>query len=363
MKILYVTTIGTTMRFFTNHIQQLLKAGNQVDIATNENNGTTPVPSCYREWGCKVYGISCSRMPFKAGNIKSISEIKRIVKNNGYEIVHCHTPIASACTRIACKSFRKSCGMRVFYTAHGFHFYKGSPIWNWVCYYPMERLCARWTDVLITINREDYNLATSRFHAKKVIYIPGVGIDTAYYADLSGGDRVREEIGIDNDELMLLSVGELNANKNHEAVIKAVSGMNLTYVIVGEGDKRDDLVRIAQENDVNLVLVGFRNDVKSFYDAANVFILPSIREGLNVSLMEAMASGLPCLVGRIRGNVDLIQDDQYRFNPLSVDSIRDSILRMRDKPWHEIGKYNREYVKSFDKNKVCSLMEKVYTEE
>lgn len=124
MKILYITTIGGTMSFFNKLIKDLIDCGNVVDIATNEKESSVPV--CYREWGCKIYPISCSRSPFKSGNLKAIKEIKKIVENDEYEIVHCHTPIAAACTRLACKGLRKK-GVKVIYTAHGFHFYKGAP--------------------------------------------------------------------------------------------------------------------------------------------------------------------------------------------------------------------------------------------
>ena len=121
MKILYVTTIGGTMDFFVSFIKQLLKEGNTVDIATNENN--SKVPECYKEWGCTVYQIDTSRSPLNMGNIKAITQIKELVAKEKYDIVHCHTPVAAMCTRLACRRARKN-GTRVFYTAHGFHFYK-----------------------------------------------------------------------------------------------------------------------------------------------------------------------------------------------------------------------------------------------
>ena len=163
MKILYVTTIGLTMIFFKGLVKELIDVGHIVDIACNEE--THKVPDCYREWGCKVYEIDCSRSPLSNGNIRAIRELKRIVYENHYDIVHCHTPIAGACTRLACKDFRKY-GVKVFYTAHGFHFYKGAPIKNWLLFYPIEKLCSRFTDTLITINKEDYSLAKKRMKAE-----------------------------------------------------------------------------------------------------------------------------------------------------------------------------------------------------
>lgn len=159
------------MGFFKNFIKELLEDGHTVDIATNET--TSKVPDCYREWGCQIYQISCTRSPFNKGNIDAIRQIRKIAADGSYGIVHCHTPIAAMCTRLACRKLRKS-GLKVFYTAHGFHFYKGAPLKNWLVYYPIEWLCAHWTDVLITINKEDFELAKKKMKAKRVEYVPGV---------------------------------------------------------------------------------------------------------------------------------------------------------------------------------------------
>ena len=219
MKILYVTTIGGTMRFFEKFVEKLVSEGNTVDIATNEQE--SKVPEVYRNLGCNIFHISCSRSPLSRGNLRAIKEIKELVSKNRYDIVHCHTPIAAMCTRFACRKARKQ-GTKVFYTAHGFHFYKGAPLKNWLVYYPIEKICARLTDVLITINHEDYSLAQRKMRAKKVVLVPGVGIDVAMFASTNANrSEVREKIGVPENAVLLTSVGELNQNKNHIVVIRA----------------------------------------------------------------------------------------------------------------------------------------------
>lgn len=357
MKVLYITTIGVTMGFFNSFIKQLLDDGNEVQIATNETNAK--VPECYREWGCRIHPISCSRSPFDLGNIKAISQIRRIVKGNGYDIVHCHTPIAAMCTRIACRPLRKD-GLKVFYTAHGFHFYDGAPFKNWLFYYPIEKWLSRYTDVLITINKEDYKRGKEKFHARKTVYIPGVGIDTKKFAPrISGRDRIRTELGLQDDAIMLLSVGELNENKNHEAVIRAIKGLNVVYVIAGKGDKKDELEAVAKEYGVDLRLVGFRADVSDFYDAADVYVLPSFREGLNVSLMEAMAKELPCVVSKIRGNTDLIEDETVLFDPKDTKQLRESV-EAAIKNQAEYGQKNLKKISGFDLFTVEKMVSEIY---
>lgn len=346
------------MGFFRSFIKLLLDQGHQVDIATNETD--SPVPDCYREWNCRIYPLACSRSPFDKGNNKAIKEIKQIVSENRYDIVHCHTPIAAACTRLACKSLRNN-GVRVIYTAHGFHFYKGAPLKNWLIYYPIEWLCSFWTDTLITINKEDYARAKKHLHAKRVEYVPGVGIDTEKFKpNQAGRKKIREELNLNDKTTMLLSVGELNENKNHSSVIKAIKGIeNLVYVIVGRGEKKDELESLAKENEVDLRLMGYRTDVADFYNAADLYILPSIREGLNVSLMEAMASGLACCCGRIRGNVDIIRNENVMFFPMDSNEIKKSIDYCINER-KNLSLVNYYHAKTFDAESVNKKILKLY---
>lgn len=311
MKILYVTTIGITMTFFKELIKQLLDEGHIVDILCNEE--TACVPSCYREWNCRVFHHTCSRSPFSKSNIQAVKQIKDVVRENKYDIVHCHTPVASIFTRLACRRLRKN-GLKVFYTAHGFHFYKGAPLVNWLVYYPIEKLCSYFTDTLITINHEDYEFAQKHMKAKRVEYVPGVGIDVAKFRDtVIDRNLKREELGVPRDAFLLVSVGELNKNKNHEVVIRALAKLNnknIHYVIAGSGPLKQCLLTLSEKLGVSdqVHLLGQRNDVAEIYKASDVCCFPSIREGLPVSVMEAMASKLPIIANLNRGTKDLLCD-------------------------------------------------------
>lgn len=364
MKLLYVTTVGMTMRFFQPLIQNLLNSGDTVGIACNE--ATSEIPDCYRQWGCKVYPISCCRNPLNSGNLKAVGKIKMLVEHEHFDIVHCHTPIAAACTRIACREARKS-GLKVIYTAHGFHFYKGAPLKNWLIYYPIEKLCAHWTDVLITINKEDYALAQKKMKAKKVCYVPGVGIDTEKFKNTVVEKNVkRAEIGVPKDAFLLLSIGELNQNKNHEIVIKALAQIkrkDIHYAIAGIGDKKEQLEQLVVEVGLSdrVKLLGYRTDVSELCAASDAFIFPSFREGLSVSLMEAMASGLPCIVSKIRGNVDLIDEkDGALFDPHSVDSCKNAIEQLMKSDRAAAGVYNKEKIKKFELGTIIEQMREIY---
>lgn len=361
MKILYVTTIGGTMDFFESFIKQLLEEGHAVDIATNENN--SKVPECYREWGCAVYQVDTYRSPLNIGNLKAINQIKALVAKEKYDIVHCHTPIAAMCTRIACREARKH-GTKVFYTAHGFHFYKGAPLKNWLLYYSVEKLCAHFTDVLITINQEDYALAQKKMKAKRVEYVPGVGIDLSKFGQTTVDKSVkRKELGVPDDATFLLSVGELNKNKNHETVIRAIKDLDVYYIIAGKGDLQDHLQSIIDGFGMTerVKLLGFRRDVAELYQAADIYVLPSIREGLNVSVMEAMASGLPVVCGCIRGNTDLIDEDGGAlFEPQSIADCKKVIENVLDRNKEQLGNYNLEKIQAMSVETINIKMKGLY---
>ena len=361
MKILYTTTIGATMGFFKGFVRELMEEGDTVDIAANI--AEVDVPEIYKELKCKTYQIDWSRSPLNKGNLTAITQLRKLVEENHYDIVHCHTPVAAMCTRIACRKARKN-GTKVFYTAHGFHFYKGAPLKNWMLYYPVEKICSYFTDVLITINKEDYALAQKKMKAKRIEYVPGVGIDLEKFgkAQVNRGTK-RQELGIPDNMKLLLSVGELNENKNHETVIRALTGIkDVYYVIAGKGPLQNHLESVIKECGLSerVKLLGFRSDVGELCEAADAFIFPSFREGLSVSVMEAMSSGLPCVVSNIRGNTDLIDEDGgVLFDPANIVDCRKAIQRLLSSDMEKMGSYNLGKIKKFSIETVNGQMTEI----
>ena len=251
MRILYTTTIGLTMIFFKSLVKRLIEAGHTVDIAANESD--YQVDDVYRQLGCRVFQVNWQRSPLSRQNLKAIKELRAIVAAGNYDIVHCHTPVTGFCTRYACKQLRKQ-GLRVFYTAHGFHFYKGAPLKNWLIYYPVEKYSSRFTDVLITITKEDFALAEQKMKAVKLAYIPGVGVDAERFRNtVTDVDEKRRELGIPAEAFLFLSVGELNQNKNHRVFIQALKKINdpgVHYAIAGTGDKKEELQQLLVQNNL-----------------------------------------------------------------------------------------------------------------
>ena len=316
------------------------------------------------------YNLPFERSPLKKGNLEAYKQLKEIIQEGNYDLIHCHTPVGAVVARLAARKSRKT-GTRVIYTAHGFHFYKGAPLLNWLVYFPVEWLLAPLTDVLITINREDFDRAERLLHAKKTVYIPGVGIDTARFRDNEEkGAALRRELGIPENATVLLSVGELTKRKNHRAVLDALAGMdnrNLFYVVCGRGPLKEELEEYAQKLGLGdrVRFMGYRNDVPVFYTMSDLFLFPSLQEGLPVSVMEAMASGKPVICSRIRGNTDLVEDgvNGFLIDPGEPRSIAAAVLRLYDSgKQEEISQNNREKAESYSLGAIVEEYRKVYLE-
>ena len=356
------------MRFFEAVIKILLDEGHQVELAANENG--SPVPECYGEWNCKFHHIDFSRSPLSTDNIKSYRQLKKIVENGKYDIVHCHTPNAAVITRLVCRKYRKKAGLKVFYTAHGFHFYKGAPKLNWMVFYPIEKFCSRFTDKLITINKEDYELAKNRFHAREVCYVPGVGIDFSRFEDIQVDRKAkRREIGVPEDSLLLLSVGELNSNKNHQIIVKALAKLNnpnVHYAIAGMGPEHDNLLALGRSLGVSnrIHLLGYRHDIPELNYSADIFCFPSLREGLGLSSIEAMTCGLPLITSNVHGINDYSTEGVtgYKCAPADSDGFAKAIQTLSEDPElrKRMGQNNRMLAKKYEINAINLLLKEEY---
>lgn len=365
MKILYVTTISNTVNaFLIPHIEMLINEGHQVDVAFNLEQEVNPR---IKELGCKVWILPFQRSPLKLDNKRAYKQLKELLVREKYDLVHTHTPIASAIVRLVCK---KLVGIKVFYTAHGFHFYTGAPLINWLAYYPVEKYLSRYTDTLITINKEDYERAKTKFRAKNIEYVPGVGLDLKKFAPLKIDKSVtRERLVLPKDAFLVLSVGELNKNKNHEIVIRAIAKLNnpkVHYVICGQGPLEDYLKNLSKELSVEnqVHLLGFRKDISTIMQSVDMFAFPSFREGLSVALMEAMANGLPVVCSKIRGNVDLIDAEKggYLIGTSDIEQILEYIRRLAEFKHlrSELGNFNLKKVENYSVENVLCKMKIIY---
>lgn len=371
---MYATVASMIDLFNMDNIKVLQDLGYQVDVAANFEEGNVTSKERISEFKEELDEMNVNHyhlpIPRSIGNLsdlkKSYNMTMTLKNKKDYDLVHCHTPIGSAICRL---SFRNS-KSRVIYTAHGFHFYKGAPLKNWLLFYPAERFLSKYTDTLITINQEDY-INAQKFKAPKKYYVPGVGIDLQKHTNKNTDDidLLKRQLNLNNSDFILFSTGELNKNKNHEVVIRAIAQLNnpsIHYIIAGQGPLNTYLSNLAKDLQISnqLHLLGYRENIPSILKSADIFVFPSYREGLSLSLMEAMAMGKPVIASDIRGNKDLIDVNMggYLFRPndfakLSV-KINELIKNVNDQI--DFGKYNKIKIENYSLEKVLTKMSEIY---
>lgn len=312
-KVLFVATVDShILHFHIPYLKLFKENGYEVHVATN---GNEKIPYCD-----KKYTIPIERSPYKLRNIKAIKQLKEIIDNEKYDIIHCHTPMGSVVTRLAARKARKKYHTRVIYTTHGFHFYKGAPTLNWILFYPVEKYLAKYTDTLITINNEDYELAKKKFkrRCKDIQYVPGVGIDTKKF-DIKMTEKekneLRKSLGLKKDDFVMIYPAELSQRKRQIWLINAISDLMKKYksihlLLPGKDSLNGECQNLI--NDLNLSnqihLLGYRNDIQKLLRISNISISTAKQEGLPVNIMEAMYIGLPIVASDCRGNRDLVKD-------------------------------------------------------
>ena len=371
-RVLFTATVVKQhiMTFHVPYLRMFQEMGWETAVAASndyEDPAELNIPYCDT-----FYEIPFERIPWKAGNIQAYRKMKKIIDEGRFDIIHCHTPVGGLITRLAARSARKK-GTKVIYTAHGFHFHKGSSPVSWLAYYPVEWLMAPLTDLLLTMNREDYALAQKKMHARQVKYVPGVGIDTSRFAT-HRDDRLekRRELGFGEEDFLILTVAEMNKNKNQSMVLKALSMLkdspeyaNMKYLICGMGEYGKVLQEEAKALGVadHVFFMGYRKDIPAVHRASDLFAFMSYREGLPVALMEAMSSGMPAVCSAARGNTDLIENGvEGLIVENEPQALAEAILRLYHDPdlRYQFGAAAAQKVQQFDQKNVHRIMKEIY---
>lgn len=371
-RVLFVATVVKThmMQFHLPYLRMFHEMGWETAVAAKndyENPEDCQIPDCDT-----YFDIPFHRIPWKKNNIASYRMLKKIIDEGNFDLIHCHTPVGAMIGRLAARDARKK-GTRVIYTAHGFHFFRGAPLQNWLLYYPAEWICSFLTDVLITINKEDYQRAGKHLHPKKVEYVPGVGIDTGkFVSSPQQRQEKRSSLGFGKEDFLILTVAEMTKNKNHITVLNALAALKereefsrIHYLICGRGEQWESLERVAADLEISdhVHFLGYRSDAAELYGACDLFAFMTYREGLPVSLMEAMAAGMPIVCTRVRGNTDLIQDGAsgvfVENDPLAL---AEAILALSRDPERraKLGAGAMEAVKPFGEETVHRKMREIY---
>ena len=323
-KVLFTATVDShIIHFHLPFLEMFKDMGYEVHVATN---GNEEIPYC------DVKHVVCfERSPIKINNLKAIGQLKKIINKEKYDIIHCHTPMGSVVTRLAAKKARKKYNTRVIYTAHGFHFYKGAPLLNWLLFYPVEKYLAKYTDTLITINHEDYDLAKSKFSKRchDIQYVPGVGIDeNKFNFKMSDNEKqkLRKSLGLNKDDFVMIFPARLDQNKNQIFLINCMEKLvkehkNIKLLLPGNDELNGYYQKIVNEKKINdyVKFLGYRKDIPKLIKISNVAVSSSLREGLPVNVMESFTAGLPVVALNCRGMSDLIENGMNGYIVNNID--------------------------------------------
>lgn len=378
MNILIISSVSSLIeQFLLNNIQILKDLGANITIATNfetghflTNNHGQELKEKFESENIKCLHIPFTRNPLKKSNYSCKKLVDKLLLENSYDLIDCHSPVGGLISRL---SARKIKDIKVMYTAHGFHFYKGCPTKNKIIYKNIEKFLARYTDALITMNKEDY-FAAQEFKLKKngkVYFINGVGLDITRYVnkDFNIEDK-KIELGMNNGDLNLLAIGELIARKNYFTMLEVMTLLppNIRLYICGKGELEDKLKTRVKELKLEdkIIFLGFRNDIPELLHTCDIYIMPSFQEGLPRATMEAMAAGKPVIASSIRGNVDLIDEGKGGFlvNPKDINGFVKAIKTLINNKdlQKQFSLYNLEKIKINDINEVGKEMKNIYTE-
>lgn len=339
-KVLIVASVVSFIEWFNKENVEFLRKDKkcEVHIACNfdymddtDEERTKQFIEKLKAEGVIIHNIHFARSPFTRQNVECYKQLKAIINEGNFGLIHVHTPTVSILTRLAARGARKK-GTTVMYTCHGFHFHNAAPKKNWMIYYPIERWMSRYCDYIVTINQEDFKRAQT-FHAPNVRYIPGVGVnlDRIIQAKVNKQEYKRS-IGVPADCVLVLSIGEMIERKNHEVIIRAIAKIdnpNIYYAICGKGPLREYLGRLAQKLGIGnrVKFLGFRRDIPELCNTADISAFPSRIEGLGLAGIEAMAAGVPLVSSNVHGILDYVIDGEtgYAVPPGDVDGFAKAI--------------------------------------
>ncbi len=350
-KVLFVCNILSHIyAFHLPYIKWFKNNGYEVHILTNAGGKTADCCD-------KLYDLNIQRSPFSLKNIAAYRKAKKIINTENYDIVHCHTPMGGVIGRLASKAIRKK-GAKVLYTAHGFHFYKGASVINWLLYYGMEKKLARKTDCIITINQEDYLIAKRKFEKKntRIEKISGIGVDITKYSPTQDKTALKKAMGYEG-KFLLIYAAEFIPRKNHKFFIDAMVELkdkcpNVKILFAGKGILKDKLISYTEKKGVAEYIdyLGFRKDMPDLLKMSDLLISSSYQEGLAINVIEGLASGLPVVVSDVRGNSDSVQNGKngYVFAVNSVNDFCNKVMGLWD---------NKEKYKEFSNNALKTAKE------
>lgn len=372
MKILFVATVRSHIgQFHMPFIRELKARGVEVHAAFKDNSADKPGLDLSAI--DKTFEVPFERRPLRPNNIKAYRELKKIIDGNGYDAVHCHTPMGAVITRLAAKSARKK-GTKVIYTAHGFHFFKGASIKNWMLFYPVEKYLSKYTDCLITINSEDCELAhKKKFRAGKIYKVHGVGVELDKFKAVDANEkaRLRAEYGYDGDTFIMIYPADLSVRKNQPMLFDALQKIaeknkNVKLLLPGQPIRLEEYKRMISERGIadNVEFLGYRRDINNLVGLSDLSVASSFQEGLPINIIEAMAMGNAIVATDVRGNNDAVEDgvNGYLVPVGDIDLMAEKILELMNdrEKLRTFGENGLDMVKDFSTENVNREMLTIY---
>lgn len=369
MKILLIATVQSHICQFHRPLAAMLhEQGCVLHVAARNNlaekNGLK------LDFAEQVFDVPFQRSPFSPKNLKAYRQLKRIIAEGGYDVIHCNTPVGGVLGRLAAQKARRR-GTKVFYTAHGFHFYQGAPKKNWLIWYPVEKLMCRYTDKLITINEEDFRLAQRKFPVD-VCHIHGVGVSTQRYHLHSTEEemQLRRRENLSANDFVVLCTGELNGNKDQQTLIHAAQLCRdkipeLKVLLAGNGPLKDSLQELIQKNSAEeqIRLLGYRTDLEQVVPTADVIVSCSHREGLGLNLIEGMLCGKPVIAAENRGHRELVAEGVtgFLFPPGDSTALAEKLVKLHaEKMQKELGAAGYQRALQYTQEQVQRELAEIY---
>ena len=354
-RVLLTCTDLMTIQFMVPHIRYLAENGYSVELACSVvGDRLQDVKDAVGDVA-QIHTLRLQRSPFSPSNLKGYGDLKKLLDEKNYDIIWTNEPVMGVMTRLAARKARKK-GTKVLYMAHGFHFFKGAPLINWLMWAPTEIIMSKFNDVLVTINWEDYNWAKKHTFTPVIKHIDGIGVDFSNREGVISREEKRAQLNIADDDILVLSVGELQKRKNHQAIIRAIAKLNnpnIKYAICGQGELEKYLRNLVTslKLDNQVFFLGYRQDIPEIMSACDIFAHPSIREGLGLASLEAMASGLPLVTSNVQGVPDYVENGVtgYMCDPMDVNAYAENLSKLTsDKELRKkIGTTNITYVQKY----------------
>lgn len=369
-KVLLTATVQSHIAQFHKPLINMLKEnGYEVHVAAKDN--LSEKNGLKLDEPDKIFNIPFDRSPLSKNNIIAYQELKKILSKTKYDVVHCNTPMGGVVARLAANKYRKS-GTKVFYTAHGFHFYKGAPKKNWIIYYPIEKFLSRYTDKLITITKEDFKLAKDKFRTD-VVHIHGVGVNTEKFFPYKEDEilKIRSELGYDKKNFLLICVGELNKNKNQSTVVKAISELanvipNIKLLLAGNGPMENELRSLVNQLNISdkIIFLGYTTELQKYINISDALITASYREGLPLNVMEAMLCSKPIIASYNRGHIELVKQNVngFLYKANDITKLKEIISQLYSnlKLRNQFGQNGHEIINSYTYESVIKELKEIY---